>query len=43
MLLKGKLGLKSWVIGAVVEAFCTGRGSGSTWRGCDFNFATSLT
>ena len=38
MVLKRKLGLESWVIGAVVEALCTGDGSGSTWRGSWLQF-----
>ena len=41
--LKRELVRRSWVIDAVVEAFCKGRGSGSTWRGCGFNSATNLT
>ena len=37
---KEEIGPNSWVIGAIVEAICKGRGSGSTWRGRGFNSAT---
>ena len=40
MVLKRKLGPKTWAIGAVVEAICTGDESGSTWRGRGSTFAT---
>ena len=43
MLLKRNLARRSWVIGAVVEAICTGGGSGSTLRGHGSTFATILT
>ena len=43
LVLKRKLGSKSWVMEAIIEAFCKGRGSGSTWRGRGFNSAMILT
>ena len=36
---KEEIGQNSWVIGAVVEAICKGRGSDSTWQGRGFNSA----
>ena len=41
MLLKGKLGLKSWVMETIVEAVCCRRGGDSLGMGCGFNSATN--
>ena len=41
MLLKGKLGLKSWVIETIVETVCSRRGGDSLGLGCGFNSATN--
>ena len=41
MLLKGKLGLKSWVMETIVEAVCCRRGGDSLGLGCGFNSATN--
>ena len=43
MLFKEEIGLEIVGDGAVVEAICKGRGSGSTWRRHGFNFAPILT
>ena len=42
MLLKREIGPNSWVIGAVVEAICRGRGSGSLGRDCSFGIGRKL-
>ena len=39
MLLKGKLGSKSWVVETIVEAVCCRRGGDSLGLGCGFNSA----
>ena len=41
--LKRKIGPISWVIGAIVEAICKGRGSDSLGMGCGFNSTTPRT
>ena len=42
MLLKEKLGLKSWVMETIVEAVCCRRGGDSLGLGCGLNFAALL-
>ena len=42
MLLKREMGPNSWVIGAVVEAICRGRGSGSLGRDRSFGIGHEL-
>ena len=43
MLLKGKLGLKSWVMETIVKAVCCRRGGDSLGLGCGLTFAALLT